>query len=170
MILDSHLHPALDELIELGRKRRWLAYEELNNTLPDELVNTDRIESVLTVIDDEGKYRGLFGLNDFREFLNDATLAEIAVAHDLTSRCPPLLLQMDLSEAMARFAASRFDELPVVDEQDPDQILGMLRRADLIATYSARLMQMRDGDSEAATPPEAGAAMDAEPGTQGRHA
>ena len=45
------LHPAVAELIELGRKRKWLAYEELNNTLPDELVDPDRIDDVLVVID-----------------------------------------------------------------------------------------------------------------------
>jgi hypothetical protein len=33
------LHPAVADLVELGRKRTWLSYEELNNTLPDEMVD-----------------------------------------------------------------------------------------------------------------------------------
>ncbi|MBL0927394.1 MAG: RNA polymerase sigma factor RpoD [Phycisphaerales bacterium] len=45
------LHPAVLELIELGRKRGWVAYEEINNTLPDELVDPDRIDDVLIVAD-----------------------------------------------------------------------------------------------------------------------
>ncbi|HVZ94051.1 MAG TPA: RNA polymerase sigma factor RpoD [Phycisphaerales bacterium] len=50
----SDLHPALTELIELGRKRGWIAYEELNNTLPDELVDPDRIDDVLIHLDFHG--------------------------------------------------------------------------------------------------------------------
>ncbi|MFG0292362.1 MAG: sigma-70 family RNA polymerase sigma factor [Phycisphaerales bacterium JB050] len=46
------LHPALEELIELGKKRKWLAYDELNNTLPDELIDPDRIDDVLIILDD----------------------------------------------------------------------------------------------------------------------
>ncbi|MCA9298866.1 MAG: hypothetical protein KDA28_07360, partial [Phycisphaerales bacterium] len=45
------LHPAVSELLELGRKRRWLSYEELNNTLPDELVDPERLDELLVVID-----------------------------------------------------------------------------------------------------------------------
>jgi len=46
------LHPALEELIDLGKKRKWLAYDELNNTLPDELIDPDRIDDVLIILDD----------------------------------------------------------------------------------------------------------------------
>ena len=46
------LHPALEELIDLGKKRKWLAYDELNNTLPDELIDPDRIDDVLIILHD----------------------------------------------------------------------------------------------------------------------
>ncbi len=57
------LHPALHELIDLGQRRGWLAYEELNNTLPDELVDPDRIDLVLNELDDRS-----VELVDEREF------------------------------------------------------------------------------------------------------
>ncbi|XHC24845.1 RNA polymerase sigma factor RpoD [Phycisphaerales bacterium ac7] len=57
------LHPALEELIELGKKRKWLAYDELNNTLPDEIIDPDRIDDVLIVLDDHA-----VELVDEREF------------------------------------------------------------------------------------------------------
>jgi RNA polymerase primary sigma factor len=57
------LHPALEELIELGKKRKWLAYDELNNTLPDELIDPDRIDDVLIILDDHA-----VELVDEREF------------------------------------------------------------------------------------------------------
>ena len=48
------LNPALGELIELGRRRGWLSYEELNNTLPDEMVDPERLDELLVLIDRVG--------------------------------------------------------------------------------------------------------------------
>ena len=49
-----NLHPAVRELLEHGRQRKWLGYEELNNTLPDELVDPTRIDELLVLIDEAG--------------------------------------------------------------------------------------------------------------------
>ena len=48
------LHPALAELLRLGRERKWLSYEELNNTLPDEMVAPEAIDELLAIIDEQG--------------------------------------------------------------------------------------------------------------------
>ncbi len=52
--MDDILHPAVSNLIELGRQRTWLSYEELNNTLPDEMVDPLHVHQLLSVIDKEG--------------------------------------------------------------------------------------------------------------------
>jgi len=44
-------HPSLASLLESGRCRGWLSYEELNNTLPDELVDPERMHELLVHID-----------------------------------------------------------------------------------------------------------------------
>ena len=44
-------HPSLSSLLESGRCRGWLSYEELNNTLPDELVDPERMHELLVHID-----------------------------------------------------------------------------------------------------------------------
>ena len=96
------------------------------------------------VVDPEGKYQGLFGLNDIRQFLYDSSeLAELAVAEDLATAAEPLTLGMDLSSAIGHFTHSQFEELPVVDEAAPDRIVGLLRRQDVIAAYSSQLLAMR---------------------------
>jgi len=60
----GELHPAVAQLVEVGRRRGWLSYEELNNTLPDEMVDPARLDELLVVIDrlgievvDELEYR-----------------------------------------------------------------------------------------------------------------
>ena len=52
MILD--LHPALADLIDVSCQRGWLSFEELNNTLPDEWVDPDRLHELLVYIDQLG--------------------------------------------------------------------------------------------------------------------
>ena len=41
-------------MIELGRRRGWLSFEELNNTLPDEMVDPIAIDHLLNVLDVHG--------------------------------------------------------------------------------------------------------------------
>jgi RNA polymerase primary sigma factor len=48
------LHPALNELVQVGTRRKWLAYEELNSTLPDEMVDPKRIDELLVLFDSKG--------------------------------------------------------------------------------------------------------------------
>ena len=50
----QELHPALAALIDLGRERAWLSYEELNNTLPDEMVAPIAIDEMLALLDEYG--------------------------------------------------------------------------------------------------------------------
>jgi len=48
------LHPALRELVQVGNRRKWLAYEELNSSLPDEMVDPKRIDELLVLFDGKG--------------------------------------------------------------------------------------------------------------------
>ena len=54
MSTTTALHPALSDLIDLSRSRGWLSYEELNNTLPDEMVEPRALHELLAVLDDNG--------------------------------------------------------------------------------------------------------------------
>jgi RNA polymerase primary sigma factor len=50
----SKLPAGLCDLMESSRKRGWLAYEELNNVLPDEWVDPDRLHVLLVELDRRG--------------------------------------------------------------------------------------------------------------------
>jgi RNA polymerase primary sigma factor len=50
----SNVHPTLRELIELGTKRTWISYEELNTTLPDEMVDPEKLDELLTFLENLG--------------------------------------------------------------------------------------------------------------------
>lgn len=94
------------------------------------------------VIDEDGAYYGLFGLNDIRQFLYESDADTLAVAQDLAMPgVEPLTLQMSLSSAISRFVFESYEELPVVDADAPGKVLGLLRRQDLLATYNAKLLE-----------------------------
>ena len=50
----SELHPAMQQLLDVAQARGWLSYEELNNTLPDDMVDTEQIDFLLTIVDKLG--------------------------------------------------------------------------------------------------------------------
>jgi len=50
----ADLHPAVAELIEIGRQRGWLGYEELNHVLPDEMIDPVRSDEFLVLLDKIG--------------------------------------------------------------------------------------------------------------------
>ncbi|MFH1995737.1 MAG: RNA polymerase sigma factor RpoD [Candidatus Omnitrophota bacterium] len=43
----------LSELIELGKKKGRLTFEELNNILPDDIVSTEEIDEIISILGDE---------------------------------------------------------------------------------------------------------------------
>ncbi len=47
----SALHPGLTALFEASQSRGWLSYEELNNAMPDEMVDPNRVHELLATID-----------------------------------------------------------------------------------------------------------------------
>jgi RNA polymerase primary sigma factor len=48
------MHPTLHALIQVSAKRKWLSYEELNTTLPDEMVDPIRLDELLVLISQLG--------------------------------------------------------------------------------------------------------------------
>ena len=104
---------------------------------------TDTRQTSFPVLDHAQQYHGMFGLNDVRKFLYDSDLGDLAVAHDLAISVKPLSLDMELGAAIGRFAESNYEELPVIDPADPTDVVGMLRRVDVIAAYNAKLLETR---------------------------
>ena len=111
---------------------------------------TDTRQTCFPVVDEQGDYYGLFGISDVRRFLYDSGgVGDLAVAQDLASTEEPILtLQTDLSSAIGQFASGGYEELPVVDAEQPGKVLALMRRQDVIAAYSMRLLAMRKDGAE----------------------
>ncbi len=101
-------------------------------------------QATFPVLDEHGDYDGCFGLIDVRQFLYDSDLGMLATAEDLSVKEEPLTTTTPLDEAIGRFASSRYEELPVSEPNEPNRIIGMIRRVDVIAAYNKQLIKVRD--------------------------
>lgn len=97
------------------------------------------------VLDQKGRFIGIFSAHDIRSFTYDDTIHQLAVVADfMTTNVITVKPTDDLHVALQRFDLKNIDELPVVDPNDPYKLLGMLRRRALSRAYSERLEMVQE--------------------------
>ena len=99
------------------------------------------------VVDKEQQMVGIFSLSDIRAAFEGGADDALIVAQDIAV-FPVITVTPDddLHTALRRCTRKNIDEIPVVDPKDPQRVLGMLRRKELIAAYSQRMAEMRNGN------------------------
>lgn len=98
------------------------------------------------VVDAAGRYRGMFTLSRVRAYLFDPQMGRLAIAVDLADcDTPPLTDRTRLSSAMNEFVRDESEELPVVDADHPETLLGLLRRQDVLTAYAAEVRAISEG-------------------------
>ena len=94
---------------------------------------------VFPVTDGESHLIGVIKDFDLRHVLAAESLDDGLTARDLMKSAPSLTPNESLHSAMHKMVESNQDELVVVAEDDPDQVIGTLSRRDLIAAYDHRI-------------------------------
>ncbi|MCB9878497.1 MAG: chloride channel protein [Planctomycetes bacterium] len=96
------------------------------------------------VTDDDGRFVGMLSVHDVRQFTFDESVYRLAIAADIMSS-PPVVVRPgdDLHKALETFDSIWIDELPVVDADDPDKVLGQLRRRAINRAYTKKLKELR---------------------------
>lgn len=102
-------------------------------------------QSYFPIVDDDRKLCGIFSLNDIREFMYDEAIWALAVADDVATEEVLRVSERDsLNTAIRRFTYKNIDELPVVANDDPDRVIGLLRRKEVLDAYNRRLWALRE--------------------------
>lgn len=109
--------------------------------LPEVLrVVADSNDTYFPVVDDEKKLIGIFSLHDIRSTLTGNPAGALILASDL-ARSPVTTITPDdnLHDVLRIYTQKQFVELPVVDPTDPDRVICMLPRGDVIAAYDRQI-------------------------------
>ena len=90
---------------------------------------------------------GIFSLTDIRRVMTEHKLADLVLAKEIATedilRVTP---NENLNDALKRFTLKNIGELPVVDPDDPQRVIGILSRKDLIGAYSRRVDELKAAD------------------------
>ncbi|MGA7562202.1 MAG: chloride channel protein [Desulfobaccales bacterium] len=91
------------------------------------------------VVDLQGRVTGILSVNDIRELMFEESVHYLIVAKDVaTPNVVRVFGQDSLQEALDKMARLNVDELPVVKENAPDEIIAMISKRDIIGYYHSR--------------------------------
>jgi CIC family chloride channel protein len=96
------------------------------------------------VVDQQGKLAGIFSVNDVRAVLFSPDIEHLVVMKDIgTSEIITTTPSEDLNAVLKKFTVKNIDSLPVVRDDDPRELLGMLNRREVIAYYNERVQKVK---------------------------
>ena len=96
------------------------------------------------VVDAEKKLAGIFSSTDIRAVLFTREIEQLVVMQDIAnSDIIYTTPEDDLNNVLHKFTMKNIDSLPVVQEDDPGELIGMLRRREVIAFYNEQILAMK---------------------------
>ena len=100
-------------------------------------------QSYFPVVDESERLVGIFSAKDVRSYTYDSSIWSVAIARDImVTDVLSVVPDDDLNRAMRRFTRRNIDELPVLDSDDPEKVVGLLRRKEVIAAYNRQLANL----------------------------
>ncbi len=99
---------------------------------------------VILVVNNKNELIGDISLNKLKEFILDQQyLSDLVIAADLAEPPPVILYEDDnLDLAMHHFGHADVDELPVLKRDNSRELLGSVRRKDLIEAYNREIHRL----------------------------
>lgn len=94
------------------------------------------------VMDERGCLTGIISTSDYREVLFNQDLEGVILVKDLATEDIVTVSQEDnLYTAFKKIADRGFETLPVVDEQNPGKIVGIVSRRDIVSAYNRAVIK-----------------------------
>jgi CIC family chloride channel protein len=96
------------------------------------------------VMDEREKLSRIFSINDIRSVLFAPGIGQLVVMKDIgTSDIITTSPSEDLNSVLKKFTVKNIDSLPVVQDDDARELIGMLNRREVIAYYNRRVDEMK---------------------------
>ena len=97
--------------------------------------------SSFPVVDNNGLLSGIVSFQDFKEVVFEEGLGDLVVVKDIAiPDVITLTRDESLDEALKKIGLKNIEQLPVVDENNPRKIVGILSRRDIFSAYNKALI------------------------------
>jgi CIC family chloride channel protein len=118
-------------------------------TIPEDMRFGELVQTVtrssqtyFPLVNTTGAMTGILSINDIREIMFEETVAQLIVAKDVaTPNVVRVFWDDSLQEALDKMALIQVDELPVVREEHPDEIVTMIAKRDIISFYHTKSLR-----------------------------
>lgn len=101
-------------------------------------------EFFFPVKSEEGEITGILSINDVRSLLYEESLFDLVLVKDLARKPATLEEEDDLYTALLKFVDTDLGQIPVVDADDHNTILGLINRSDVFHAYTKTLQKLRE--------------------------
>ncbi|MCK5681397.1 chloride channel protein [bacterium] len=99
-------------------------------------------KTTFPVVDSEGLLSGILSIQDLRELVYEQELEDLIVAKELArDKVLTVTAQENLDNAMQKIGSRNIDYLPVVADDNPRRLVGMVSRQDIIAAYNRSILE-----------------------------
>lgn len=96
------------------------------------------------VVNKKNKLTGIFSINDVRAVLFNEEINNIVVMRDIaTTDIIYTTPSEDLNQVLRKFTIKNLNRIPVVREDDPSELIGMLDRKEVIEYYNRRVEELK---------------------------
>ncbi|MGB2698283.1 MAG: chloride channel protein [Candidatus Zixiibacteriota bacterium] len=94
------------------------------------------------VMNDQGELEGVLSLQDVRNLITKRGLENLIIVKDVLPGYTQILTEDEtLASALQKFGFRDVEALPVVDEDNPKKLIGVLKRSDIISFYNRKLLE-----------------------------
>ena len=146
-VLDVLQHVRVEDAVQLAEPRSLGASTPLADVLRQASEST---QAIFPVVDEDGRPQGIVSLDTIRAFFYDQELGQLAIAADCAMPLVSVAVDDTLDAALRRVAKSGLPQVPVVDPDDEQKIVGLLSYEEILAAYSRELVRRRDEESAGA--------------------
>lgn len=153
---DAHLADRVVNILHTVPVRDVFQPSEEVNVLRDDMSLTDIRQMLVDTRTDnfpvrhvDGHLCGILRLNDARPVILDDTLDPVLIVADIMSPLVTVSPDDSVYRALRLLRDSGYSEIPVVDPEQPDRILGVLHQEEINDAYQQTLARAREISGEA---------------------
>jgi CIC family chloride channel protein len=102
-------------------------------------------ESFFPVVDEETRLVGILSFPDLRAILFEDTLSDLIVVGDLAEKPVAIGLNETLYEALIKFIRSGYGRIPILSEERPGRLAGLMSLEELMRAYHQEMVRLEQG-------------------------